>query len=62
MNTITTTPLYNFTLIPILIPITIALTEEKWATIASKYRYKINTDKATKDKLEEFVEIIIYKI
>ena len=60
MNTITTTLLYNFTLIPILIPTTIALIEEEWAIIASKYGYGINVDKALKDKLVEFVQTIIY--
>ena len=29
--------------------------EEKWAIIASKYRYRINVDKAIKDKLVEFI-------
>ncbi len=43
------------TLIPILIPTTIALIEEEWAVIASKYRYGIDVDKALKDKLVEFV-------
>ena len=60
LNTITITPLYNFTLIPILIPTTIAPTEEEWVTMASKYRYRINADKALKDKLVEFIQIIIY--
>ena len=46
------------TLIPTFIPITpttIAQMEEEWAIIASKYRYRINIDKATKDKLVEFI-------
>ena len=47
------------TLIPTLIPIIMAptesLTKEEWAVIASKYKYGINADKATKDKLIEFV-------
>ena len=60
MNIITITPLYNFTLIPILTPTTIAPTEEKWAAIASKYRYRINADKALKDKLVEFIQTTIY--
>ena len=60
LNTITTTSLYNFTLIPILTLTTIALTEEEWAAMASKYRYRINIDKALKDKLVEFIQIIMY--
>ena len=36
-----------------------ALTEspikEEWAMMASKYRYRIDIDKATKDKLVEFI-------
>ena len=40
---------------PILIPTTIALIEEEWAAMASKYRYRINADKALKDKLIEFI-------
>ena len=43
------------TLILTLIPITIALTEKKWAAIANKYKYRINTDKAIKNKLKEFI-------
>ena len=43
------------TLIPTLIPTTMAPTEKEWATIANKYKYGINTDKAIKDKLEEFI-------
>ena len=46
------------TLIPTFIPTTsttMARMEEEWAVIASKYRYKINVDKAIKDKLVEFV-------
>ena len=43
------------TLIPILIPTTIALTEEEWAIMASKYGYRIDPDEALKDKLVEFV-------
>ena len=38
-----------------------ALIEKEWATIANKYKYGINTDKATKDKLGEFIQIYIYK-
>ena len=43
------------TLILTLIPTTIALMEKEWAIIANKYKYGINTDKATKDKLREFI-------
>ena len=47
------------TLIPTLILIIMALTEslikEEWATIVSKYKYRINVDKAIKDKLVEFI-------
>ena len=45
---------------PTFIPTTIVLMEEKWAAIASKYRYGINIDKAIKDKLVEFIQTIIY--
>jgi len=38
------------------------LTEKEWATIASKYGYGINADKATKDELVKFIETIIYLI
>ena len=48
------------TLIPTLTPTTMAPTEEEWAIIANKYRYRINADEATKDKLIEFIKIIIY--
>ena len=48
------------TLIPTLIPITMALTEEEWTARASKYRYRINADKASKDKLVEFIQTTIY--
>ena len=54
-NIITITLLYNFTLIPILILITIVLIEEEWAVMASKYGYRIDADKALKDKLVEFI-------
>jgi len=37
-----------------------ALTEEEWAVMASKYGYGINVDEAIKDELIEFVETIIY--
>jgi hypothetical protein len=43
------------TLIFTLIPKTMALTEKEWATIANKYKYRINIDKAIKDKLREFI-------
>ena len=42
------------------IPITMVLTEQEWAVKASKYRYRIDADKATKDKLAEFVQMMIY--
>ena len=60
LNIITTTPLYNFTLIPILTPITMAPIEEKQAAMANKYRYRINIDKASKDKLVEFIQTTMY--
>ena len=37
-----------------------ALMEEEWAVMASKYGYRINTDKALKDKLVEFIQTTIY--
>ena len=37
-----------------------ALTKQKWAVIASKYRYKINTDKVSNNKLVKFIQITIY--
>ena len=47
------------TLIPTLIPTIMVPTEsptkEKWAVMASKYKYGINTKEATKDKLVEFI-------
>ena len=43
------------TLIPTLILTTMALTEKELAAIANKYKYGIDTDKATKDKLGEFI-------
>ena len=48
------------TLIPTLIPTTMALMKEEWTTRASKYRYGINADKASKDKLVEFIQTTIY--
>ena len=42
------------TLIPT-IPTTMALMEEEWAAMTSKYRYRIDADKATKNKLVEFI-------
>jgi hypothetical protein len=49
------------TLIPTLILTTIVLTKEEWAVIASKYKYRINADKVLKDKLVEFIQLMIYK-
>ena len=43
------------TLIPTLIPTTMALTKEEWTTRASKYKYRIDADKVFKDKLVEFI-------
>ena len=37
-----------------------ALIKEEWTTRASKYGYRINADKASKDKLVEFIQITIY--
>jgi hypothetical protein len=37
-----------------------ARTEEEWAEMASKYGYRIDADKATKDELIEFVQTVIY--
>jgi len=34
--------------------------EKEWAVIASKYGYGINANEAIKDKLVEFIEIIMY--
>ena len=34
--------------------------EEEWAAIASKYRYGIDADEASKDELVEFVQTIMY--
>ena len=42
------------TLIPILIPTTMAPTEKEWAAMANKYGYGIDADKAIKDELVEF--------
>ena len=36
-------------------------TKEEWAVIANKYRYGINTDKALKNELVEFIQLMIYK-
>ena len=38
-----------------------ALTEKEWAAIANKYKYGIDTDKAIKDELKEFIQIYIYE-
>ena len=43
-----------------LTPMTMAPIEEKWATMASKYGYRIDADEAFKDKLVEFVQTTIY--
>ena len=43
------------TFIPTLIPTTMALIKEKWTARASKYGYGIDTDKASKNKLVEFI-------
>ena len=48
------------TFIPTLIPTTMAPTKQEWAIIASKYKYRINTDKAFNNKLVEFIQTIIY--
>jgi hypothetical protein len=37
-----------------------ALTKEEWTARASKYGYGIDADKASKDKLVEFIQTIIY--
>jgi hypothetical protein len=37
-----------------------ARTEKEWAEMASKYRYRINANGATKDELVEFVQTVIY--
>ena len=34
--------------------------KEQWTVRASKYRYGIDTDKASKDELVEFIQTIIY--
>ena len=59
--TFTPLPLYPhlYTLIP---TTTIEPIEKEWAVRIRKYRYRINADKAIKDELREFIEIIIYKI
>ena len=36
------------------------LIKEEWTAKASKYKYRINTNKVFKDKLVEFIQIIIY--
>jgi len=36
------------------------LTEKEWAAMASKYGYGIDADKASKDKLVEFVQTTMY--
>ena len=37
-----------------------ALMKEEWTIRASKYGYGIDADKASKNKLVEFIQIIIY--
>ena len=37
------------------------LIEKEWAARIKKYGYGIDVDKATKDKLREFIETIIYE-
>ena len=37
-----------------------ALTKEEWTARASKYKYRIDVDKISKDKLVEFIQTIIY--
>ena len=37
-----------------------ALTEQKWAITASKYRYGIDANKASNNKLVKFVQTTIY--
>ena len=37
-----------------------ALMKEEWTVRASKYKYGINTDEASKDKLVEFIQTTIY--
>ena len=48
------------TFIPTLIPTTMALTKEEWTARASKYRYGIDADKASKNELVEFIQTTIY--
>ena len=49
------------TLIPTLILATMALTEKEWAAMTNKYKYRIDTDKATRDELVKFIQLYIYK-
>ena len=37
-----------------------SLIKEKWAAMVSKYKYRIDADKAIKDKLVEFIQTVIY--
>jgi hypothetical protein len=39
---------------------TAAQTGEEWAEMANKYRYGIDANKATKEELVEFVQIVMY--
>ena len=43
------------TLIPIIIAPMESLIKEEWAAMANKYKYRIDVDKAIKDKLVEFI-------
>ena len=36
------------------------LIKEEWTAKANKYKYGINVDKVSKDKLVEFIQTIIY--
>ena len=36
------------------------LIKEEWTARASKYKYGIDADKASKDKLVKFIQITIY--
>ena len=49
-----------YTFIPLLLHPYLKLTEQEWAIIASKYRYGINANKTSNNKLVEFIQTIIY--
>jgi hypothetical protein len=36
------------------------LIKEEWTVRTNKYKYRINADKASKDKIVEFIQTIIY--